>query len=148
MTKPTYPEWIERELGMTEVARARGTLSHEPGLKATGARYDPRKKLIVVELANGTSFAFPPSLAQGLADARAADLAKIELTPLGAGLHWPRLDADLTVEGLLAGMFGGRAWMRAHAARAGSTKSPATAAAARANGAKGGRPWRSGLVPV
>jgi hypothetical protein len=59
-----------------------------------------RKKLIVLELSNGSTFSFPPNLAQGLAHAQPADLADIEVTPLGVGLHWPKLNADLTVEGL------------------------------------------------
>lgn len=143
MTKPALPSWIEAELQRVPEAAARGVVEGTPHLQATAARYDARHKRIVVELANGTSFAFPPSLAQGLADARSADLAEIEITPLGTGLHWPRLDADLTVEGLLAGLFGSRAWMRQHAARAGRATSAAKAEAARVNGAKGGRPRKA-----
>ena len=119
--------------------------SHHPPHCPTGCKPNcsaPRKR-VVVELANGSQFAFPPALAQGLAQARAADLAEIEITPLGTGLHWPRLDADLSVEGLLAGLFGSRAWMRQHAARAGRSTSPAKTQAARANGAKGGRPRKA-----
>ncbi|PZR07781.1 MAG: DUF2442 domain-containing protein, partial [Azospirillum brasilense] len=50
------------------------------------------------------------------------------------------LDADLSVPGLLAGLFGTRAFM---ARQAGRATSPAKAAAARANGARGGRPRKS-----
>lgn len=89
-----------------------------------------------------------PSLAQGLEGAGTADLSEIEITPMGTGLHWPRLDANLTVDGLLAGIFGSRSWMRAHAARAGRARTPAKAAAARANGAKGGRPRKTAVVPA
>jgi len=60
---------------------------------------------------------------------------------LGLGLHWERLDVDASVPGLLAGLFGTRAWLdRQRATRAGTTRSPARAAATRRNGAKGGRP--------
>ncbi len=128
-TTQTLPDWVQAEL--------------QRAPQATAARYDARHKRVVVELANGSQFAFPPALAQGLEHARAADLAVIEISPLGTGLHWPRLDADLSVEGLLAGLFGSRAWMRQHAARAGRSTSPAKAEAARANGAKGGRPRKS-----
>jgi len=141
-TAPTVPDWIAAELARAPQAAAQGAVRAGPHLQATAARYDARHKRVVVELANGSQFAFPPALAQGLEHARAADLAEIEITPLGTGLHWPRLDADLSVEGLLAGLFGSRAWMRQHAARAGRTTSPAKALAARANGAKGGRPRR------
>ena len=113
------------------------------GLRAQSAHYDTRKKLVVIDLANGSSFSFPPQLAQGLAAARPSELAQIEITPQGSGLHWPKLDADLTIEGLLAGLFGSRSWMRTHAAKAGSVKSSAKAQAAKANGAKGGRPRKT-----
>ena len=136
----TIPQWVKTELTRVDDALARGQLEQTSCLRAISARFDARKKLIVIELANGSSFAFPPHLAQGLADARTADLAQIEISPLGTGLHWPRLDADFTVEGLLTGVFGSRSWMRAHTARAGSAKSPAKALAARANGVKGGGP--------
>ena len=147
-TKSHIPEWVKQELAKADEAVARGKLEQAAQPRATAARYDARKKVVVIELANGASFAFPPSLAQGLEGARAADLAEIEITPMGTGLHWPRLDADLTVDGLLAGIFGSRSWMRAQAARAGRARTPAKAAAARANGAKGGRPRKTAVVPV
>ena len=62
------------------------------------------------------------------------------LTKVMSGLHWPRLDADLTVAGLLAGIFGSRMWMREIGSAGGSVVSAKKAEAARANGAKGGRP--------
>ena len=62
---------------------------------------------------------------------------------VGFNLHWPALDADLYVPALVAGVFGTRDWMAKEWARtAGSATSPTKAAAARANGAKGGRPRR------
>jgi hypothetical protein len=143
MTDARLPDWVKAELQRVPQAQAQGTVDSLAHTLAVSARYDARKKLVVVELANGASFAFPPQLAQGLADARAADLAVIELSPLGTGLHWPRLNADLTVEGLLVGVFGSRAWMRQHAAKAGRATSQAKALAARANGAKGGRPRKA-----
>jgi hypothetical protein len=143
MTKAGLPDWVQAELERVPQAAAQGLLHVVPALQAVAARYDARKKRVVVELVNGSSFAFPPTLAQGLADARPSDLAEIEISPLGTGLHWPRLDADLTVEGLLAGVFGSRAWVRQHAARAGRATSPQKTQAARANGAKGGRPRKA-----
>jgi Protein of unknown function (DUF2442) len=148
MTKSQMPEWVKQELARADEAVAHGTLEQAAQPRATAAHYDARKKVLVIELVNGASFAFPPSLAQGLDGASAADLSAIEITPMGTGLHWPRLDADLTVDGLLAGVFGSRSWMRAHAARAGSARSPAKTAAARANGVKGGRPRKQAVVPA
>jgi hypothetical protein len=108
--------------------------------RAAAAHYDPHSGRMIVELANGCTFAFPPRLAQGLEAATAEQLSQVEILGAGSGLHWEELDTDLSVAGLLAGLFG----TRAHLARqAGSATSPAKAAAARANGAKGGRPRRS-----
>ena len=136
------------ELAQLEAAQARGQVEQATALRAQSAHYDSRKKRIVIALANGSSFSFPPELAQGLAHARPSELADIEISPQGVGLHWPKLDADLTVEGLLAGLFGSRSWMRAHAARAGRVRSPAKTQAAKANGAKGGRPRKASAEPA
>jgi hypothetical protein len=147
MTKATYPAWIESELArVDDVAKRSLHRSAQKPRHALAAHYDASKGRIVVELDNGADFSFPPQLAQGLASASKADLAAIEVSPLGTGLHWPRLNVDLTVDGLLIGIFGSRNWMRNHAAIAGSVSSTAKSAAARANGAKGGRPRKSAAL--
>lgn len=115
--------------------RGREAAASEP--RASSAHYDAKSRRIVVDLTSGATFAFPPHLAQGLADATDAELAAVEILGDGYGLHWEELDVDFTVPGLLAGVFGTRSWMARHAGR---TKSEAKAAAARANGSKGGRP--------
>ena len=92
---------------------------------------------MIVDLTNGCTFAFPVSLVEGLSDADDDALSEVEPLGDGYGLHWERIDVDYSVQGLLAGIFGTAAWM---ARRAGRATSPAKAAAARANGAKGGRP--------
>jgi hypothetical protein len=104
---------------------------------ARTARYDAKAGRIVVELTNGASFAFPPQLLQDMEHGTPEQFAEVEVIGDGYGLHWESLDADFTVPGLLNGVFGTAKWM---AQQAGKTKSPAKAAAARANGAKGGRP--------
>jgi Protein of unknown function (DUF2442) len=52
-------------------------------------------------------------LAQGLSGATPQDLAQVEITPMGDGLHWETLDTDFTVAGLLNGVFGTKRWMAA-----------------------------------
>jgi hypothetical protein len=133
--------WIEREIA-AKLSKAvkRGARKHLKEPHALSARYDEKTGLIVVSLTNGAQFAFPPGMAQGLAGAKKSALKEIVVSPAGTGLHWPRLDADLTVPGLLAGMFGSKMWMRELASKGGKSVSPKKAAAARANGAKGGRP--------
>ena len=117
--------------------RGRTARLHEP--RAAAARYDRRSGRVIVELANGCTFAFPPKLAQGLEAATEEQLSQVEILGAGSGLHWEALDADLSIPGLLAGLFGTKAYL---AQQAGRATSPAKAAAARANGTKGGRPRR------
>jgi len=119
--------------------RGRSARLNEP--RAAAVRYDDRTGRMIVELTNGCTFTFPPRLAQGLETATADQLAAVEVLGAGYGLHWEALDVDLSIPGLLAGLFGTNAYMARHA---GQTTSPAKAAAARANGAKGGRPRKSG----
>jgi hypothetical protein len=118
--------------------RGKHALATEP--RAVSARYDRKLERVVVELTNGCTFAFPPRLGQGLEAATDEQLEQVEILGFGYGLHWEALDVDLSVPGLLAGLFGTKSYM---ARRAGRATSPAKAAAARANGAKGGRPRKS-----
>lgn len=112
---------------------------------AVAARYDRHRGRIVVRLNTGVELTFPVRLAEGLANARVEDLAEIEITPSGLGLHWPKLDADLYVPAVLQGVFGSRSWMAAQmGAEGGRARTAAKVAAARANGRKGGRPRRTG----
>jgi hypothetical protein len=118
----------------------RSLLITEP--RAVSARCDRALGRVVIELTNGCTFSFPPRLAQGLENATEDQLAQVELLGAGYGLHWEALDADLSVPNLLAGLLGTKAYM---ARRAGQATSPAKAAAARANGARGGRPRKAAL---
>jgi len=122
-------------------ANERGKQSLAQGPRAVSARYAAGQGArIVVELDNGCAFAFPVDQAQGLVGASPDDLAVIEITPTGLGLHWPRLDADLLVPALLAGVLGSRHWMAELGRAGGKSRSQRKAEAARSNGKKGGRP--------
>jgi hypothetical protein len=124
---------IDAALRAGEAKRA-----HEP--RAAGARYDRKLDRIVIDLTNGCSFAFPPRVAEGLETATEEQLARVEILGAGYGLHWDEVDVDLSIPDLLAGLFGTRSFM---ARRAGRVTSADKAAAARANGARGGRPRKS-----
>ena len=126
-----------------ERASARMQKKRDAGHALSG-RYDRRRRRVVVQLNTGIEIAFPPELAEGLAGASPEDLAEIEISPSGLGLHWPRLDADVYVPALLQGVLGSRSWMAAQmGAAGGKSRSPAKASAARENGRKGGRPRRA-----
>lgn len=128
-----------------QVSRAEArTQETRQGGYAVATRYDRRAARIVVRLNSGLELVFPAGLAEGLADASPADLAEIEISPAGLGLHWPKLDADLYIPYLLQGVFGSRNWMaRQLGASGGRVRSPAKATAAQENGRKGGRPRKT-----
>ena len=111
---------------------------------AVSARYDRRRARIVVALDTGLEMTFPARMAQGLSGADADDLADIEISGAGLGLHWPRLDADLYIPALMQGIFGSKAWMaRELGASGGRSRTPAKIAASRRNGQTGGRPKKT-----
>jgi hypothetical protein len=121
MAKPTEAEF--------EAAEARGRKMLETEPRAMSARYDRKTGRVVVDLVNGCTFAFPAQFVQDLQGASHDDLANVVVDGLG----------------FVAGIFGTREWMAKELARrAGQAKSPAKAAAARANGLKGGRPKKAG----
>ena len=125
-------------------AQGRKALASEP--RAAAARYDRETGRIVLDLTSGCTYAFPARLVQDLHGASDDALAGVQVDGLGFNLHWPALDADLYVPALVSGIFGTRDWMtKALARAAGQATSPAKAAAARSNGAKGGRPRKAGL---
>jgi hypothetical protein len=142
--QPVRAPTTDAELAAAE-ARGQAMLRAEP--RAAAARYDRETGRVVVELVNGCLYAFPAGLIEDLQGADAAALADVIVDGQGFNLNWPTLDVDLYMPALVAGVFGTRAWMTRGLARlAGQATSPVKAAAARANGAKGGRPPRSRTV--
>jgi hypothetical protein len=124
-----------------KAAEARGAemLRTEP--RALSAHYDQTTGRVVLDLVNGCTYAFPAQIVQDLQGASHDDLSSVVVDGVGFNLHWPALDVDLYIPALVSGIFGTRAWMTRELARiAGRTPSLAKAAAARSNGAKGGRP--------
>ena len=112
-----------------KAAGRRGQRAHAAAPRAISARFDKRTGRVVVKLDTGIDLSFDPKRAYGLAGADAADLA-VEIEGGGTALHFPRLDADFTVQGLLEGFLGPLNWARREA----------RAAASRENGRRGGRP--------
>ncbi|MBW4492984.1 MAG: DUF2442 domain-containing protein [Oscillatoria princeps RMCB-10] len=133
---------LNEETLKAEIAQARAAAqiadATEP--RAQSAYYDKKSSHIVIELRNGASFLFPPELVQGLALAAPDELAEVEVTPSGSGLHWEKLDVDLSIPSLMMGIFGTKAWMAELGRTGGRATTEAKAKAARQNGKRGGRP--------
>jgi len=110
--------------------------------RAVRALYDKKDDLVTLFMADGVRVSIPRGHLQGLRDAPYSDLSKIKLTGHGTGLQWPTLDIDHYVPGLLNRIFGTSEWMAQLGRVGGSARSQAKAAAARANGRRGGRPKR------
>lgn len=79
------------------------------------ARYDRRRRRIVVRLSSGMDLSFSPRDVQGLEHATPEQLAAVEIDGVGYGLHWESIDADVYLPGLLKGITGTKAWMERRA---------------------------------
>lgn len=112
--------------------------------RAVSAHYDRKTRRIVIHLSSRLTVSFSPADAEGLEGARPAQLQEIEISPSGFGIHFPALDADLYVPGLLEGFLGSKTWMASRLGQiGGQSKSKAKKAASRANGNLGGRPRKT-----
>jgi hypothetical protein len=128
-----------------EIAAARRRGEETPTI--TGARFIRSRRVLEVTFEHGVKISVPVSLIQDFTmlerEPTLAELAEVEISGAGASLYWPRLDVGLWGPGLLQGIFGTKAWMRALARGMGSARSVAKTAAARENGKKGGRPRKA-----
>jgi hypothetical protein len=113
--------------------------------RAKSVSYDSSSGLIIISLKNGAFFSFPPRLVQGLENASNEDLNDAWLDASGSSVHWDSLDVDFDVAGLIAGIFGTKAWMSELGRNGGKVTSSVKAEASRSNGKKGGRPRKSPL---
>jgi len=66
-----------------------------------------RDEDIVVDLVDGRTVTVPLSWYPRLSHGSAAERANWRLIGQGDGIHWPDLDEDISVEGLLAGRTSG-----------------------------------------
>jgi len=60
--------------------------------------------MIVLTMSSGSEVRFPVALNPRLARGTPQQLGHIEISPFG--LHWPELDEDLSIRGILAGDYG------------------------------------------
>jgi len=132
VTKVRYPTAAEVERG-----RKVGELERQYDGKAL--LYRPTLDVLEIELVNGLRVAIPRKLIGELASVPVAVVRKeLRLGAYGEAMEIRSLDLHISVSGLIADLVGAD-WAR----RAGRIKSPAKAAAARANGRKGGRPRKN-----
>jgi hypothetical protein len=122
-----------------EAAREAEHAAERTEPRAREAHYDRATGRIVVELKQGGAFAFLPALYPELAGRSPEQLAAVQPAFSGEALEWEDLDVHIAVAGVLVRMLG-PALPRAFAQKGGSATSERKAAAARANGARGGRP--------
>ena len=77
------------------------TLTNPESPRATHLWFERGR--LVVQLQDGRELACPLAFYPRLAVASVEDLADWRFTGRGMGIHWPRLDEDLSVQGLLEG---------------------------------------------
>jgi hypothetical protein len=110
------------------------------------ASYDSNRDAFSLTFRSGGSMVIPRQMVPGLSRAPIAALQSVSISPAGDALAWRAVDVDVYVPGLIERTFGARLLAAASGRRGGRRKSKAKAAAARVNGAKGGRPrkrWRA-----
>jgi hypothetical protein len=121
-------------------ARTRGRARLEDPSAVVDARYDSDVDAIELAFKGGGSMSIPRAIVPGLERASASKLQSVRVSPAGDALSWPSLDVDVYVPGLVERAFGTRLFAASTGRRGGRRRSKAKSAAAKANGAKGGRP--------
>lgn len=111
--------------------------------KIRSAKHDRRRDMIIVELSTGAILAVPRCLIPGFEKANARTLSDLAIAPEGESLWSDSLDDGVLLEQLLELAAGSKTIARLGARINASKRSPARAAASRANGAKGGRPRKT-----
>jgi len=90
---------------------------------ATAERVTITKDVLSVELSDGRTIVAPLEWFPRLLYASPQERANFRLVGKGRGIHWPKLDEDISVEGLLAGRRSGESqtslkkWLEARATR-------------------------------
>lgn len=90
----------------TEFAAAQALGDAAQAARAVSARLAPEGDVIVIELNTGAALRVPVASCAQLRNAPREALKRVEITPSGLGLHWPALDADLYVPGLIEDALG------------------------------------------
>jgi hypothetical protein len=121
-------------------ARAVGKREVQDPSAVTAARYIRRRDALELEFAGGGTMTIPLEAISELDGAPLSILNAVTVSPAGDALAWRALDVDIYIPGLVEQVFGTRMFAAANGQRGGRRTSRAKSAAAKANGAKGGRP--------
>ena len=103
MTRTPAPAWIRSEL-RRNFARASlaGRRAARQERRPASARYQSRICALEVKLTSGVTLQIPIQLIPELKHASPRDIRAVEVLGRGGGLHWERLDIDLSVPRLVA----------------------------------------------
>ncbi len=123
-------------------ARQRGKLLHPND--AVIISFLPVSDQIQLRLRNSTELKIPVKSIVNLRGIARADLERLRLSKVGDAIELPEQDLHISVAGLVRRAVIGEDPY----AKAGGSRSKAKAAAARANGKKGGRPKRRTSIAV
>lgn len=139
---------VTSDAGIDRAIEQAKALQNEP--RVIEVEYQPGAglDLLILKLSDGHRHLVPREELQGLQSATKEQIAQVEILGNGTGLHWPALNLDLYVPGLLRGIYGSRRWMAEIGRSGGSAKSASKKKASRANGLKGGRPKLKKLTSV
>jgi hypothetical protein len=116
---------------------------HDSDPVAQSVEHIPDLNLLIVGLSNRRRLVLPVEDLQGLGKATHEQIQNYELLGSGTGIGFPGLDVDLYVPALIEGVYGNRRWMAQLGKKGGRARTEAKRLAAKANGAKGGRPKRA-----
>lgn len=134
------------------IAEARLRGGQSPGPRAEAVGVDLPSRRITLTMSGGLDLVFDAGVVVELAEMPAEALQALRLSPSGSTLSQDALDVDIAVDGLVLHLLGASGWKEAIrsklAQEAARITSSARAAAARANGKKGGRPRHSELPLV
>ena len=78
--------------------------SSAPSVDPRAIEVDVSDDELIVILADGRRIAVPLTWFPRLLNATPEERAKFELLGGGVGIHWPEIDEDLSVDGLLRGV--------------------------------------------
>ncbi len=146
MQSPNKSVTTDAEIDAALKAGRRFEEEHGPHPWVTRIEYLEAPRILVFQLSNTLRLAIPVENLQGLENATPDALRNYRLLGPGTGINFPDVDAAFHIDHLIEGVYGSRKWMAQLGAQGGASKSDRKQAAARANGAKGGRPRKEKVL--